>query len=242
MHLSGKLTGDDVKKYKNVFDQKLANHKHIGICVDLTGLSDMSAEAMIEDVKAEFELFTHLNQLSRCAVVSDKEWPQAVINLMKPLFPTFEMKGFTPNQCAEAIGWAALAEAPKTVPPALRFFPTSKHDVLAFEINGVISSQEMPSIIKEFETFLERHEKVRLLNRIKHFGGIDPAVFMQSGLISMKLAAMQKVERYAVVGAPGWMRKIIETVNPAFPDLDMRTFSADEEADAWVWIGAEPSE
>ena len=57
----------------------------------------------------------------------------------------------------------------------------------------------------------------------------------------MKLAAMQKVERYAIVGAPGWMRKILESVNPAFAEIDIRTFPADQEADAWTWLGAEPA-
>ena len=64
---------------------------------------------------------------------------------------------------------------------------------------------------------------------------------MQGGLVSVKLAAMQKVERYAIVGAPGWMSKIIETINPAFADIDMRTFPADLEAEAWAWVGAEPA-
>lgn len=243
MHLSGKLTREDIKKYKNVFDEKLSKHEHVGVCVDLTGFSDMSAEAIIEDAKAEVELFAHLNQFNRCALVSDKEWPQAMIGFVAPLFPTFEMKVFTPSQSDEAMKWAAeLPEAPKTASPAFRFLPTSKDDVLAFEINGVISKAEMPAVIKEFEAFLERHQKVRLLNRMKHFGGIDPAVFMQGGLVSMKLAAMQKVERYAIVGAPVWMRKIIEALNPAFADIDMRTFPADQEAEAWAWLGAKPSE
>jgi hypothetical protein len=36
------------------------------------------------------------------------------------------------------------------------------------------------------------------------------------------------------------MRKIVESVNPAFADIDIRTFPADREADAWAWLGAEP--
>ena len=40
----------------------------------------------------------------------------------------------------------------------------------------------------------------------------------------MKLAAIPKVERYALIGAPGWMCRIIDTLNPIFSDLDMRTF------------------
>lgn len=49
---------------------------------------------------------------------------------------------------------------------------------------------------------------------------------------------MQKFERYAVVGAPGWMQKAIEAMKPLFPDIDMRPFAADNEADSWQWLGA----
>jgi hypothetical protein len=113
--------------------------------------------------------------------------------------------------------------------------------VLAFEINGVISTETLPGIIDEVNNFLARHEKVRMLGRIKHLGGFDPAIYMQSGLFSMKFAAMQKVERYAIVGAPGWMETVIKSSNPLFPSIDMRTFSEDREADAWAWLDAEPS-
>ena len=243
MHFSDKLTGDDIKKYKSILDEKLVTHDHLSVFVDFTGLSDMNADALVEGTKADLELLGHINQFSRCAFVSDKEWPQAVISFMEPVFPTFEMKVFTPDQSVEAMKWVVeLPKSPKMQTPAFRFIPTSKDDVLAFEINGVISSEEMPGVIKKFDNFLNSHGKVRLLNRIKHFGGIDPRVFMQGGLVSMKLAAMQKVERYAIVGAPGWMRKIIETINPAFADIDMRTFSEGQENEAWAWLGAESSE
>jgi hypothetical protein len=240
--LDGKLTVDDVEKYKALFDEKLAKYAHVGICIDMTGFSDMSVDAIIEDAKAEFALLTHLDQMVRCAFISDKEWPQAIVRFAELAFPAFALKAFTPDQSAAAMTWAAaLPETSKSAPPAYRFLPTSKDDVRAFEINGVISAAEMPGVIQEFESFLKAHEKVRLLARVKHFGGIDPAVFLQSGLVSMKLAAMQKVERYAIVGAPGWMCKIIETMNPAFADIDMRTFPTDQEADAWAWVGAEPA-
>ena len=80
-----------------------------------------------------------------------------------------------------------------------------------------------------------------MLNLMKHFGGIDPSVFMQAGSVSMKLAAIQKVEHYAVIGAPDWMCKIIDTPNPVFPDFDMRTFPFDQENKAWAWLDAERS-
>lgn len=243
IHLSDKLTGDDIKKYKLILDEKLTHHDQLSIVVDFTGLSDLNADALVEGTKADLELLRHIEQFTRFAFISDKEWPQAVIGFMSAIIPTVEMKVFPPDESDEAMKWASeLTKAPKSQAPAFRFLPTSKDNVFAFEIDGVILAKEIPEVIKRFETFLERHEKVRLLNRIKHFGGIDPAVFMQSGLVSMKLAAMQKVERYAIVGAPGWMRKIIETVNPAFADMDIRTFPEDQENEAWDWLGAEPAQ
>ena len=57
MRLSGKLTGKDVEQYKALFDEKLAKYKQVGVCVDLTGFSDMSMEAIVKDAKVEFDLF-----------------------------------------------------------------------------------------------------------------------------------------------------------------------------------------
>ena len=102
--------------------------------------------------------------------------------------------------------------------------------MLAFEIDGVMSSEEIPRVIQQLEDYLTEHHEVRFFNRMKHFG---PSIFMQTSLVSMQLSAMQKVERYAIVGAPGWMRKVIDVMSPAFPDIDMRTFPADREVDAW---------
>jgi hypothetical protein len=239
MRLAGKLTAEDVREYKSLFDEKLAKHKQIGIYLDMTDCSDMSTEAIIKDARAEFALLAHLNQFRRFAFVSGKEWPQAVVHFLAALIPTLEMKVFAPDKSEEAMKWAGELPEQKPAPPAFRFLPTSKDNVFAFEIDGVVSSQEMPGVINRFQAFLDDHESVRLLNRMKHFGGIDPAVFLQSGLVSMKLAAMQKVERYAIVGAPGWMSKIIERVRPAFPDMEMRTFPADWEDEAWAWVDAE---
>ncbi len=129
----------------------------------------------------------------------------------------------------------------KPLTPGLTFIQTNKPNVMAFQINGVVTAKELPEEIEKFESFLKQHESVRMLARFKHFAGFDPAVFFQSGFVSVKLAAVQKLERYAVVGAPEWMNKIMEIMNPLFSGIDMRTFTSDEEAKAWAWLEAEPS-
>lgn len=241
--LDGKLTGEGVEKYHSILEKKLQQHAQIGIYVDLTRLTDMSANALIEGTKADLQLFSHLKQLHRCAFVSDKEWPHTLVTFAQLIFPVLELKVFPSEQNEEALQWAAQTHATPVVrQPAIRFLPTSKTNVLAFEINGLITSEEMPNAIKQLEGFFAAHDKVRLLNRMKYFAGFDPSILMQSSLISMKLSAMNKLERYAIVGAPNWMGKIIGVINPIFADIDMQTFSADQEEAAWVWLGAELTE
>ncbi|WP_417513250.1 STAS/SEC14 domain-containing protein [Marinobacter sp.] len=241
LSLEGKLTSEDIQQYRITFERKLKEHVNVGVYVDLTRLSDMSRNALIEGAKADMELFSHAHQLGRCALVSDKEWPQTMASVAQQLFPALDMKVFSPDQTKEALSWAAdTTGASAGKDASIRFIHTSKDNVLAFEIDGVMSSEEMPGVIKKLEDFFAGQHKVRLLNRMKHFGGFDPSILMQSGLFSMKLSAMEKVERYAVVGAPGWMRKIIDTMNPFFPDIDMQTFPADREHEAWAWLEAEP--
>lgn len=240
LSLEGKLTGDDIQQYRNTFERKLQEHAHLGVYFDLTKLSDMSENAFIEGAKADMELFSHVSQLGRCALVSGKEWPQTIASFAQQLFPALNIKVFPPEQAEEALKWAADSNG-TTVSKrsSIRFMQTTKNNVLAFEIDGVMSSEEMPAVVKKLEDFLAGQSKVRLLNRVKHFGGFDPSILMQSGLFSMKLSAMEKVERYAIVGAPGWMRKIIDSMNPFFPDIDMRTFPEDREDEAWAWLEAE---
>lgn len=241
MRLSGKLTGDDLRQYHAILTDRLATQEQIAICVDFTGLSDLNGAALAEGMRADFELLSHLRQFARCAFVSDKEWPQVMIDGIGAVFPTLALKLFPPDQADAAILWAAEPPVSSGIEPvAFRFIPTSRDDVIAFEIDGLVTAEEMPGVIAGFEARLARHEKLRLLNRVKHFGGIDPAILLQRGLAAMKLAAVQKIERYAIVGAPGWMRKITELANPLFPTLEMRHFAMEQEADAWAWLGAEP--
>ncbi len=241
LSLDGKLTGEDIQAYQSIFERKLQQHPQVGVYIDLTALSDMSANALVEGAKADMELFSHTSQLNRCALVSDKEWPQTIVSFAQQLFPVLDMRIFPSSRSEEALIWAAdTSAAPVSKGAAIRFLPTTKDNVLAFEVDGVMSSEEMPGVIRKLEDFFAGQSKVRLLNRMKHFGGFDPSILMQSGLFSMKLSAMEKVERYAIVGAPGWMRKVIDTMNPFFPDIDMQTFPADREDDAWAWLEAEP--
>jgi hypothetical protein len=232
LRLAGRLTAENVGVAKSALDPMLKQHERIGFVIDLVDFSDATAEAIAEDLRYEFSLLGKAGQFARGALITDKEWLGVLAGFTAKLLPDLEMRIFAPGQRDEAVQWAADLPARTAGPPAFRVVPTDRDEVFAFEIDGVVSAEELPAIIDQVNAVLARHDKVRMLNRVKYLGGVDPAVFMQSGLVSMKLAALQKVDRYAIVGGPAWMSKVVESMNPVFADIDMRTFPADREADS----------
>lgn len=239
--LEGTLTGEGLQEYRKVLEKKLQDHDQIGLYIDVTKLTDMTANSIVEGTKADMELFSHIKQLNRCAFVSDKEWPKAAISLADRLFPKIKMKVFPSSESNAALSWAAeKSELSLANSSAIRFLPTNKDNVLAFEVDGVLSASEIPNIIQRLEAFLEGQDSVRLLARMKNYSGFEPSILKHSGeLLSMKIDAMKKVERYAIVGAPNWVSKLVETVNPLFPKMDMQAFTDDQESEALAWLDVE---
>lgn len=241
--LSGTLSSGDVREYSAVLGHKLQEHDQVGLLVDMTGMADMSKQALIDGFKADTELLGHLKQIGHCALVSDKQWLQGAVSLAQQFLPTLRLRVFASTQHDQALAWAAQTLArPTSTPAAIRFLPTNRDDVLAFEVDGLMTAGEMPDVIRHVDGQLAAHDKLRMLARIKNFDGFEPSILTQSGLIPMKFSAMKKVERYAVVGAPGWMRKLVTTMAPVIPGMTMRTFDAGDEADAWAWLEAAPAD
>lgn len=93
MHLRDKLTGDDIKTYKLILDERLSYHNHLSVVVDFTGLSDKNADAFVEVTMADLELLSHINQFTRFAFILDKEWRQGSMNMRE------SMNGVALSQC-----------------------------------------------------------------------------------------------------------------------------------------------
>lgn len=111
MRLSGTLTRDDVHAYKVIIEDKIASHERFGMCVDLTTLQDLSADAITDDIVVEFELLAHISKYRRCALVSDKSWPVSMAVAIGRWIPLLEIKAFAPDQCDAAIVWASEGPA-----------------------------------------------------------------------------------------------------------------------------------
>ena len=109
LRFSGMVTEEDIRQYRHLLEDKLDKYQAVSACIDLTGLADTNAGALVEGVKADLEWLRHLNRFRRYAVVSDKEWPGALIGIVAPmLFPDLEIKVFKADRRDEGTDACAI--------------------------------------------------------------------------------------------------------------------------------------
>jgi len=244
--LIGKLNEQDMQSLQQALESKVAAKTTLNMLCDLSSLEDLSSQALVEGAKTDMEFLTHLNQFQRLAFISNKSWPEALISLIAPFMPGIEIRVFSSDERDSAIEWCNVISEPSSGPvkterhDAITIITTNIDNALGIEVNGKVTPAGLPEALAKIQSVLDQHDSINLLTHIKDFGGFSPSIFMQHGLFSMKIAAIHKVKRYAIVGAPSWMGTAIKVMNPLFSQIDMKLFKEHELDQAWQWIGAHP--
>jgi len=122
-------------------------------------------------------------------------------------------------------------------PVAIRRLDTDREDVFAFEAVGHITASDVENIYGLIEGACALHDKIDMLVRIRDYDGMDwDAAMKDFGLLG-KTHVLRHIRRYAIVGGPGWIGPMVNVFKPFF-SIEMKHFAAEEEAEAWTWIGA----
>lgn len=243
LRMGGKLDTKDINTFIEAMDAALARESRLSFYIELSDFGGMTKEALLKDLQYELGLIDKLDRFYRVALVTDEEWVRAVATFGGWVLPKLEIRVFDMQEKSAALAWAS--EVPPSLPapiqkPAIRMIATTDPKVLAFEVDGHLAAKDMQPVADTLQAAFDKQKKVRLLNRFKKFDGFDWALVRQEATIRMKLNALRHVERYAVVGGPEWMEGAIKLVNPLFK-IEIRHFQADEENEAWAWIGAKPT-
>ena len=239
--LSGELTADDVDKSTKALTDALKDNERVSIFTEIDGSISLTLEGLWKDLVNSVSNFGIRRKIFRLAVVSSSEFYSFLLRVEGLVFSSIEMRVFSPEQRDQAFAWAAKEPEPlpKPEPPrrAIHFLQTTNPNVFAYEVDGRVTEKDIEETVKELKSFFERSEKTNILVRMKHFNGFDLSALLNDDLYRVKLQALSKVERYAVIGAPAWMRNFLELINPAFK-LKIRVFDTENEHDAWEWVGA----
>ena len=113
--------------------------------------------------------------------------------------------------------------------------PTPNERVLAYEISGEFTGDDMRAFVERLEEIAGRGQKALLYQDMVDRGGFDLET------IKVKLRNLgtiwRSVEKIAVVGESRWLEVYIDLVDHITPQ-DMRYFDRSEKAEAFAWLAA----
>lgn len=124
--------------------------------------------------------------------------------------------------------------------PVIRRIPTNREDVYAFAIEGHLDDASLENLYGLLDAAYEGHDEIDLLIRLTGYEGFDWTATFSESMLSMRAKSLRHLRRYAIVGGPLWIQTSVTLLQP-FLSIEMRAFEADEEDEAWEWLGMKPA-
>lgn len=209
------------------------------IYAEVIGFGGLSADALAAGVQWLPGWLRRLDRIGRVAIVADQNWVRWAAKVESALLPKVRYETFETREKDRALDWVkGLNPIPHA--PAIKIIETSRPDVLGFEIDGHAGKEELDAASAYFATTLEEKDKVRVLGRIRSLGGFEMSGLVTGDYFAMRRSFLEKLERYAVVGGPAWLRATLNTLAPLFK-AEIRHFELEEEESAWQWVEARPT-
>ena len=101
------LTATDYDWIIPLIERKLRDHEEIGILTDLTGFEDMTGDALARDLQYGLSKFGDIQRFKRAAVISDKQWIKAAMEIMSRFVPQIEARAFPETEKSAAMEWVS---------------------------------------------------------------------------------------------------------------------------------------
>jgi hypothetical protein len=249
MRVTGRVDEADIERGIEAVEAALARRETVSLLAEVD-MSGMTAGAIAKDLSYSLGRLRDLHRFPRVAIVTSQEWLRTLAEVQNRVLPRIEVRAFAPSERDAAMEWASQPErqgqqedieSHAHVTPAIRLIETTRPDVIAFEVAGKIRSEDMRLLVSTFDDALKAHERLSVLVRVNDFDGVSLDALRNDALWTVKMRGLRQVERYALVGGPNWLDKILHGVAPMVR-TETRHFGHDEEDKAWEWLEAKPAE
>lgn len=101
VYASDKLNQQDYDQLIPVLEKTLESWKKLRLYIEMEDFKGWTMTAALQDLGFDIR---HAMDLSKIAVVGEKQWQEALTRLMKP-FTTADVKFFSPAEKEEALQW-----------------------------------------------------------------------------------------------------------------------------------------
>lgn len=239
VRIGGKLTESEFDDLVARVESSIAGRAKTHMFMEVEDFAGFDLGALARHLPRGAAMLSKLGRFGRIAVVTDQPWIRLWTRTESALLPGIGYELYWPDQRDQALAWVE-GRRDRPHAPTVSLIETDTPGVLGFQLDGTIRADELEAIAARFEKEMQQERPLRILGRIRHLGGIEPKA-LSSDYFAMKLRALHKVERYALVGGPGWLASWVALIDPLVK-MEVRHFAPEEEALAWSWLGANPKE
>lgn len=234
LSIEGRLEKEDVERGMGLLDAAFARGGKVHLFVEVRNFTGMPADAWLSDLRHGLRYFMKLHQFGRVGIVSDQSWVRIASRIESALLPFVTYHTYPPEQRDHALAWVRGATSDPQ-PPALQATGPDAQGIITIEIDGRITKQAVDALAAGLAYLGGEGRSLRLLTRIRHYEGFDPALWADPKYLELKLSLLKHVARYALVGGPEWMARMATLADPLLA-MDLRHFPLDEEAAARLWL------
>lgn len=240
--VTGKIEKSDLDAAIPAIEKAYGETEKISVVADLSGFEGISAEAFVGDLRYGLSHLGDLKRYDRVAVITDRDWIEALVWVEGKLVPGATVRCFEPGERDDARRFAAGEDVPeKKRPSFIRRIPADRPDALAFAMGGKLTGAEVKAFTAILTEAYENFAMIDLLIRIDSYEGFEFSTLFDRHTWSMKGASFSKIRRYALVGAPSFIRNSFGLFATFLP-FETKMFDAEDEDEAWAWIGAKKAE
>ncbi len=121
--------------------------------------------------------------------------------------------------------------------PAVRRIETDRSDVFAIEVTGDFTAADAENLCGLLEGEFTLHDRIALLVRLTGLDAVDLSKMHEETVETMRNHVDTHVSRCAIIGETSRAARV-ERLFSAGTHAELRHFAANEEGEAWAWIGA----
>lgn len=100
--LKGRIEEDSFDEAVAKMEEMLKKHEKLRVYAEIEEIGGMNVNTFMKDVHFKLKHFT---DFEKEAIVSDKGWLEAWINIADKIFPHIEVRHFSPDEKEEAKEW-----------------------------------------------------------------------------------------------------------------------------------------
>jgi len=229
----GEITREDALKFMDFAKQQAAAGEGGNLLVDMVSMAGFSWSVVVEELAHAPALMAWVYRLGRIALISDEAWIRSMARLESVLLPGVAYAVYDADEADAARAWV-LEESDHPHAGAVSAREAGQ-DVVVIELTGRLDRDEAERAVDLARARLDMAGARKLMVVVRKWHGFDPDAALSTHVMQGKLELMGRLDRYALVGGPAWLRQMASAFGPLVRP-EVRSFAEGEDDAALAWL------